>query len=91
MAAMKAIAIKRLAHRSFLSPKQATGERSLAEVSNATLKLLVETMAEGGLAAKTIVSYSLVVKMVVASAVDANGDQIYPRKWNHDFVGMPIG
>ena len=28
--------------------------------------------------------------MVVASAVDADGEQIYPRKWNHDFIGMPI-
>ena len=28
--------------------------------------------------------------MVVASAVNAEGEQIYPRKWNHDFVGMPI-
>lgn len=47
-------------------------------------------MTAGGLAAKTIVSYSLVVKLVVASAVNSEGDQIYPRKWNHDFVGMPI-
>jgi len=39
---------------------------------------------------KQIVSYSLLVKMVAASAVDSNGDEIYPRKWNHDFVGMPI-
>jgi len=25
-----------------------------------------------------------------AAAEDAEGDQIYPRKWNHDFIGMPI-
>ena len=62
----------------------------MAEVSNAALKLLIATMAAGGLAPKTIVSYSLVVKMVVASVVNTEGDQIYPRKWNHDFVGMPI-
>ncbi len=68
----------------------AIGELPLADVSNAALKLLIEKMAEGGLAAKTIVTYSQVVKMVVASAVDSNGDEIYPRKWNHDFVGMPI-
>jgi len=67
-----------------------TGDMPLSDVSNAALKLLVEEMAAGGLAAKTIVSYSLVVKMVVASAVDSDGDEIYPRKWNHDFVGMPI-
>ena len=66
------------------------GELPLADVSNAALKLLIEKMAVGGLAPKTIVTYSQTVKMVVASAVDSEGDQIYPRKWNHDFVGMPI-
>ena len=34
--------------------------------------------------------YAEVVKLVVASAVDPNGEQIHPRKWNHDFVGWPI-
>ncbi|MGA8437816.1 MAG: hypothetical protein WB762_31170 [Candidatus Sulfotelmatobacter sp.] len=62
----------------------------LAEVSNAALKKLVEAMATGGLAAKTIVNYSQVPKMVVASVVNDEGDQVYPRKWNHDFVGLPI-
>jgi integrase len=66
------------------------GDMPLAEVSNAALKLLIETMATGGLAAKTIVSYSLVPKLVVASVVTADGEQVYPRKWNHDFVGLPI-
>ncbi len=66
------------------------GDIPLAEVSNAALKKLVETMAEGGLAAKTIVNYSQVPKLVVASVVNDEGEQIYPRKWNHDFVGMPI-
>ena len=47
-------------------------------------------MAVAGLSPKTIVNYTLVVKMVVASAVDAEGEQIYPRKWNHDFIGLPI-
>jgi len=28
--------------------------------------------------------------MVVASAVNSNGDQLHPRKWNSDFVGLPI-
>jgi integrase len=47
-------------------------------------------MAAAGLSAKTIVNYSQVVKLVVASAVDSDGEQIYPRKWNHDFIGLPI-
>jgi hypothetical protein len=28
--------------------------------------------------------------MVVASAVNTEGEQVYPRKWNHNFIGMPI-
>ncbi|MGB0076457.1 MAG: site-specific integrase [Candidatus Sulfotelmatobacter sp.] len=68
----------------------AIGEMLLAEVANSALKLLIEKMADGGLAPKTIVTYTQTVKMVVASAVNSEGDQIYPRKWNHDFVGMPI-
>jgi hypothetical protein len=42
------------------------------------------------LSPKTIVNYTQVVKLVVASAVDPNGEQLYPRKWNHDFIGLPI-
>jgi integrase len=66
------------------------GDRLLSEVSNGALRELIEKMVSGGLAPKTIVNYAQVVKMVVASAVDADGEQIYPRKWNHDFVGLPI-
>jgi integrase len=36
------------------------------------------------------VNYAQVVKMVMASAVNADGDELYPRKWNHDFIGLPI-
>jgi integrase len=66
------------------------GDRLLADISNGALRELVEKMAEAGLAAKSIVNHAAVVKLVIASAVDADGDQLYPRKWNHDFVGLPI-
>ena len=66
------------------------GDKLLAEVSNGALRELVEKMAAAGLAPKTIVNNASVVKMVVASAVDSDGEQLYPRKWNHDFIGMPI-
>jgi integrase len=62
----------------------------LSDVSNAALKQPIDKMAEGGLAPKTIVNYAQVPKMVLASGVDDEGDQIYPREWNHDFVGLPI-
>ena len=66
------------------------GDKLLAEVSNGVLRELVGKMTAAGLSPKTIVNYSQVVKQVVASAVNENGDQIYPRVWNHDFVGVPI-
>jgi hypothetical protein len=31
-----------------------------------------------------------VVKMVVASAVNEQGDEVYPRNWNHEFIDMPV-
>lgn len=62
----------------------------LADIGNAALKGLVETMSCAGLSAQTIVTHSKVVKMVVASAVNSEGEQIHPRKWNHNFIGLPI-
>src|SRR5437016_2202915 len=43
-----------------------------------------------GLAPKTIVNVVTVAKLVVASAVDEEGDQIHPRIWNHEFIQLPL-
>ena len=74
--------------RIWLNPK--IGNLPLSEINNAVLKTVVATMSEGGLSPKTIDNYTQVVKMVVASAVDKEGEEIYPRKWNHEFVDMPV-
>ena len=74
--------------RNWLNPN--IGDFPLSEVNNAALKSLVATMLAGTLSPKTIGTYSQVVKTVVASAVDKEGEQIYPRKWNNNFVDMPI-
>jgi integrase len=66
------------------------GDKLTAEVSNGVLRELVDKMTAASLSPKTIVNYSQVVKLVVASAVNADGEQIHPRKWNHDFIGLPI-
>ena len=48
-------------------------------------------MSEGGLSPKTISdNYVPVVKMLVASAVDEQGEEIYPRKWNNEFIDLPV-
>jgi integrase len=66
------------------------GDMILADVANAALKSVIDKMAAAGLAPQSIVTHAKVVKMVVASAVNAEGEEIYPRKWNHNFVGMPV-
>lgn len=66
------------------------GSLPLSEVTNKTARELVEKMSVAGLSQKTIVNYFQVVRMVVASAVNEEGDQIYPRNWNRDFIGLPI-
>jgi integrase len=62
----------------------------LADVSNNAVRELVEKMSAAELSAKTIVNYVQVVKLVLASAVDNEGEQIYLRKWNHDFIQLPV-
>jgi integrase len=66
------------------------GELTLADVNNAALKELVDKMYSAGLSDQTIVTYSRVAKMVVASAINSNGERIYSRQWNNDFIGIPI-
>jgi integrase len=66
------------------------GDKLLSEVANGVLRSLVEKMAAAGLGPQSIIAYSNVVKMVVASAVNDEGDQLYPRQWNHDFIGIPV-
>lgn len=66
------------------------GDLPLASVNNATVKTLVAKMHEAGLSAKSIANYVGLVKRVVASALDKNGEQLFPRKWNHEFIDLPI-
>jgi integrase len=66
------------------------GDIPLASVNNAIVKSLVKKMSDAELSAKSISNYVGLVKLVVASAIDENGEQLFPRKWNHDFIDMPI-
>jgi len=66
------------------------GNVPLSDVNNAVLKGLVAKMVAGGLSPKTIDNYVQVVKMVVASVVDKEGEQVHPRKWNHQFIDLPV-
>ena len=65
------------------------GDLTLGQVNNRALKELVEKMASQ-LAASSIRDYANIVKAVVASAIDDNGEQLFPRTWNETFIDAPI-
>jgi hypothetical protein len=65
------------------------GNCTLGEINNRTAKELVEQMA-ATLAASSIRDYLNVIKAVVASAIDDNGEQLFPRKWNEEFIDAPL-
>lgn len=66
------------------------GDMTLDKVNNLALKNLVSKMIDGCLGTSAIRSYTNVVKMVVASAVNEEAEQLYPRKWNNEFIFFDV-
>jgi integrase len=65
------------------------GDTPLSDVRNRAMRTLVDTLSAKELSAATIRNVMLVVKLTVASAVDDDGNQLYPTKWNHRFIDAP--
>lgn len=65
------------------------GDFPLSSVNNLVVKGLVTNMTKAGVSPKMLGNVVQVVKMVVASAVNENGEQVYPRTWNHEFIDLP--
>jgi integrase len=62
----------------------------LAEVNNLAMKKFVGRLCAAKLSPKTIHNISQLPKMIVASAINEEGEEIYPRKWNAEFIDMPV-
>jgi integrase len=60
----------------------------VAEITNRSMREFVEHI--GTLAPSTIRDYCNVVKAVVASAIDENGEEVFPRSWNEDYIDAPL-
>jgi integrase len=65
-------------------------DAQLATVTNASVRSFVEKMYRAGLSAQTINTYVGLVKLVVASAIDENGEPLFPRKWNTNYLDLPV-
>jgi hypothetical protein len=62
--------------------------RLLADTNNRAMKELVEKMAPK-LSASSIRDYMNIVTSVVASAINDSGEEIFPRKWNDEYIDAP--
>jgi|SRR5579862_4850 len=60
----------------------------LADVNNLAMRDFVEHIS--ALAPSTIRDYSNIVKAVVASAINEKGEELFPRKWNEEFIDAPL-
>ena len=67
----------------------AIGDLPLADCKNSTLKTLVQTVHSAGKSAATVQAVLGLTKQIVASALDSEGEQLYPRHWNGSFIDAP--
>jgi integrase len=65
------------------------GHTELDSFKNGALKDFVQTLISKKLAPKTIAEISAFIRAIVASVLDQDGNQVYPRIWNLDFVDAP--
>jgi integrase len=61
----------------------------LPDVTNKKVKDFVADLSTR-IGPKSIRNIVQVIKMVKASAIDDEGNELYPTKWNHDFIDMPV-
>jgi integrase len=63
------------------------GNYLLSDVTNKAVKEFVAQLPK--LSANSVRNVVNVIKLVKASAINDEGDEIYPTKWNHEFISMP--
>jgi integrase len=66
------------------------GDMPLSSVDNQALHTLVVGLVKKKLSPQTITNIVQVAKLVKASAVDGEGEQLCPTKWNKEVIDMPI-
>jgi integrase len=74
--------------RKWVNPQ--LGVLPLSEVNNKTVKVLVAKMLQAQLSAKSIDNVVGLIKLVVSSDLDENGEPRHIRKWNSAFLDMPV-
>ena len=67
------------------------GEIRIESFTNGPMKKFVQQLNDRKLSPKTVKEISSFVRSVIASAVDDEGNKLYPREWNHKFIdAIPV-
>lgn len=74
--------------RTWIAPL--VGAAEIADFKNKEMREFVEKMVDAGLKPSTVTGVTNLVKAVIASATDEDGEELYPRKWNNDFIDLPV-
>lgn len=65
------------------------GEMEVAAVDNGIMKKFVNLLVENGLSAGTISGITIILKMVISSETDGNGNRLHHRDWNTAYIDAP--
>lgn len=66
------------------------GQLETSSVENGVMKKFVAKLVEAELSPASIASISQLVKNIVKSAVDENGNVLFSRTWNASFIDSPV-
>lgn len=66
------------------------GDREVGAVGVAVLREFISHLDAEGLSAKSQVEITSCVKSIIASVCDAEGEPLYPRKWDNERLDLPI-
>lgn len=59
-------------------------------IENGVMRQFIQHLSDKKLSPSTVCQIFNLVTAVIASEVDENGNERNPRKWNHDFIDLPI-
>jgi site-specific recombinase XerD len=65
------------------------GDCDLGTFDNGAMKRFADDLCASELSARSVRQIVLVTKMVIGSAIDENGNLLYSKTWNHDFLDLP--
>ena len=66
------------------------GAVELGEIENGRMKAFVTVLVEKGLSPAYIAGVTTVLKALVGSETDGNGNKLHPREWNTGFIDAPV-